>query len=369
MFLELKKHPDLTHDSRRHLLALINCIFESHNIELLKGIKCFATDFQDPLLLLHNTPRRYIALSFSYMQLCPTDCLSIGYFVRNICSDVEVPICLDIMGTLLGEGEIRGLAQELCQPVTRPHVHFSLQGVIIYELAFLHIKKMLQKNSCLIVLVISDCDFIDTGDLHFPLQQLIEGLVGNSAVSIFSFTSMNLTSLFIHYIVLLLRSRMFKKLDLSDNELLSDQGAILLFAVSLRYAHVQQLRLVSCGIDDFRLLLLANGILRSRTQVLEIDSNPFSGQGLLQFLLIHWKHVNLYLRILSVNSNIISTKHHDLIKQINSLRVLLGLKSSQLLQICSLYELFKTQTRQGREAENSTNFFLKRPHLWPRYAH
>jgi hypothetical protein len=366
VFLELKKHPDLAHDSRRHLLALISCIFESHNVELLKGIKCFAADFQDPLILLHNsgynTRRRYIALSFSYMQLCPTDCLSIGFFVRNICSDMEDPICLDIMGTLIGEGEIRGLAQELSQPVTRPHVHFSLQGVLIHELSFLHIKKILQKNSCVIVLAINDCYFIDSGDLHFPLQQLIEGLVGNSAVNAFSFTGMKLTSLFIHYIVLLLRTRWFIKLDLSDNELFSDQRASLLFAVSLQYAHIQQLRLVACDIDDFRLFLLAKGIFRSKTKILEIDDNPFSGQGLLCFLIIQ-KRVNLYLTILSVNSNIISTEHHDLIKQMNGLRVFLGLK---LLQICSLYELFKTQTRQGREAENSTDFFIERPHLWPR---
>ena len=375
VFLELKKHPDLAHDSRRHLLALINSIFESRNIELLKDIKCFATEFQDPLTLLHDDsyllkhiPRRYMALSFSYMQLCPTDCLSIGYFVRNICSDMEDPICLDIMGTIVGDGEIRGLAQELCKPVIRPCVHFSLQSVLICEFSFLHIKSILKEKSCLTALAINSCHLMGMGDLHFPLQQVIEGLVGSSTVAVFSFTAMNLTSVFIHYVILLLQSRSFRKLDLSDNELLSNQTATVLFTVSLRYALIQQLRLVACGIDDFRLLLLANGILRSRILILEIDDNPFSGQGLLHFLFVQKQFVNLHLSLLSVNSNIISKEHHDLIKLINSLRALLGLKSS-LLQIYSLYELFKTQTRQGREAENATEFFYDSPHLWPRDNH
>ena len=364
VYQELKKHPDLAHDRRRHLLALINCVFESRNVELLKGIKYFAVEFQDPITLLPGCyPKRYMALSFFYMQLCPTDYLSIGYFVRNICSDMKEPICLDIMGTLIGLGEIIGLAHELCKPVTKPQVYFSLQEVLTPALSFLYIKNMLKENCCLTTLTVSNCQI---EDLHFPLQQLIEGLVGNSAIIVFAFVAMKLTSFFIHYIILLLESSNFIKLDLSDNKLFTDRRAMFMLAVSLRYSHIRHLRLLNCSIDDFRLHLLANGILRSKIVILEIDKNPFSEQGLLHFLIIQKQYENLRLSLLSVNSNIVSNKHHDLIKVINCLRTLLLGCNASLLQIHSLYELYKTHTRQGREAENSTNFFYERPYLWPR---
>jgi hypothetical protein len=65
-----------------------------------------------------RSPR--VEIPFLYMDLYPTDCLSIGYFVRRACELIHHEIAhvyLNLSSSLLKAREIKALSQELCRPI------------------------------------------------------------------------------------------------------------------------------------------------------------------------------------------------------------------------------------------------------------
>ena len=74
-----------SNDPRRSLLSLLNCIYESQDEALAK--------LYDPtpsleISLFHSLNSR--CLSFPHLALYPSDCLSIGYYVRQVCQIINL---------------------------------------------------------------------------------------------------------------------------------------------------------------------------------------------------------------------------------------------------------------------------------------
>ena len=90
-------------DSRRLLLALMNCIYESQN----KGI-CRLANFSH----LFSDPQLHYA-SFTGLDLDPMDCMSLGYFFAN--KQLDQPCAVGLNGCCVGDIGIEVLMKELSQ--------------------------------------------------------------------------------------------------------------------------------------------------------------------------------------------------------------------------------------------------------------
>jgi hypothetical protein len=111
--------PDCIHkvnpasDPRRHMLALMNCMYETQNPTLFTHVKL---PTRDPQLV--ETQMQPVCIRLLGMLLYPTDCLSIGSFIRNIISQTcNITYSIDLSFCLLGDMEIKALAINLQKPV------------------------------------------------------------------------------------------------------------------------------------------------------------------------------------------------------------------------------------------------------------
>ena len=103
-------------DDRRLLLALLSCIHESKRSEICLRVNPPTHLFADNegLLDLH--------LSFNHLQLDPSDCTCIGYFVANICHKKTCHI--DFSDCKIGDCGAQLLLKELIEKNPTPYMNY-----------------------------------------------------------------------------------------------------------------------------------------------------------------------------------------------------------------------------------------------------
>ena len=287
-------------DKRRCLLGLMNCIYESQKEELIQHNVFFSPEVILPDAVMSASDfaqgRRSccVELPLLYMDLYPTDCLSIGYFVRCACELINetAHVYLNMSSCPLKTREIKALSQELCKPVRNHNLSVKLSYVWLSKESFQLIGTVLKSQSGLLALTVSG---FMIEDIQLALKYFIEGLVHPNSLSYLGINDMDLhsrsrhASPIIHHLVLLLCSSQYlKTLNLcGSKKLLTNPQAMSLFCEALKYSKLGRLFLDGCNIDDQLLQLLAYALTDSKgciIHTLDICWNPYTSAGLTQFL-------------------------------------------------------------------------------------
>ena len=316
---ESKINPN--HDPRRHLLCLMNGLYETQSPHLFSLVRLRVTSYGDMLVNEvfasenRDAPKRAFII-FSFMYLYPSDCISLGYFIRHTCSTVK-RMYVDLSNTLLMGREIKALTQELSKPTSSHNVYLNINRVI-FSINSLHsLKAIFNSKSCLYgIECASKYQFEDT---KLAMKYITEGYAKSNCRHL---TLGTCSSDIIHYLLLLLRCRCLDILSLpQSSDLFTSPGAMLLFSEALKYSQLSRLSLENCGIDDNSLKLLAIAIFHEENilQILEIDNNSYTDHGLTYLLELMIRRLPVAcLRVLSADR--ISDKHKKLVDMINNLR-------------------------------------------------
>jgi hypothetical protein len=314
-------------DPRRHMLALMNCMYEAQNPTVFAHVKlptCYP-QLADSELQVQNVCIRLLG-----MLLYPTDCLSIGSFIRNTMSRTHnISYFVDLSFCLLGDMEIKALAINLQKPALPPYKResqtratISFQGTYVSAGAINYLATLISTDSCITGLGV-DINLIENNALFF--KYCIEGFI-NSKHSLWPKKMIILQSIccnpnFMYYLILLLRCLNLCGLRLLGNHLLfTSPSAMSLFCEALKYSHLVFLDLNGCGIDDDLLKSLTSIVCHQSCaiQILELFHNPYSEHGLTCFLECLLKSPFVQLHYLSVNH--VSDDHNKQLESINYVR-------------------------------------------------
>lgn len=287
--------PDSVHkvnpasDPRRHMLALMNCMYETQNPTLFAHAKLSMHDAHCAEMQL-----QVVCIRLLGMFLYPTDCLSIGSFIRNMISQTRnISYFVDLSFCLLGDMEIKALAIDLQKPAlllehNKVAANIMFEGTYIPAGAINCLATLISTDSCITGLDV-DISLMESNTLFF--KYCIEGFM-NSHHSLWrkdiTLRSICCNPNFMHYLILLLRCPNLDGFDLGfgNHLLFVNPSAMPLFCEALKYSHLIWLNLSSCGIDD-DLLKSLTFIVCSRSctiQAFYLFDNPYSEHGLTCFL-------------------------------------------------------------------------------------
>ena len=114
----------------------MNCLYKTQNSSLISHAVLTFKKLDDTVtvsdtIIIFNI---HVEFPFSFIVLYPTDCLSIGYFVRLIISK-QVPksitILLNMQYSLVGTREIKALCQELHKPSQERRLVLNISGIFL----------------------------------------------------------------------------------------------------------------------------------------------------------------------------------------------------------------------------------------------
>jgi hypothetical protein len=362
--------PDSVHkvnpasDPRRHMLALMNCMYETQNPTALAHVTLPTRDAP-----FSEMQRQQVHIGLLGMLLYPTDCLSIGSFIRNIISRTyHTAYVVDLSFCLLGDMEIKALAINLQKPAVPLEnvtvVTINFVGTHISAGAINYLATLISTDSCVNGLEVN-INLMENSTLFF--KYCIEGFM-NSKHSFFpkdiSLRSICCNPYFMYYLIFLLRCPDLFCLKLhSGNQLLfTYPSAMPLFCEALKYSHVTGLNLSNCGIDDNLLNLLTSIVCHQSCtiQVLYLFDNPYSEHGLTCFLkhLLNFSFIRLhYLSVNHVNGD-----HNKQLKAINDFR---KRYNRPILRISQKDEFrLKSREEERIKAINLLNYYTQmRPDL------
>jgi hypothetical protein len=309
-------------DPRWHMLALMNCMYETQNPTALAHVKLSTrgAPFSD-------LQRQHVHIGLLGMLLYPTDCLSIGSFIRNIISRTHhTTWIVDLSFCLLGDMEIKALAIDLQKPAVplenETAVTIGFNGTYISAGASNYLATLISTDSCVNRL---DVDISLMGNSTSFFKYCIEGFVNSKHSLLPKFITLQsifCNPNFMHYLILLLRCPNLSGLNLNSGNRLSFAypSAIPLFCEALKYSYLVCLDLTNCGIDDNFLKSLTSIVCHQNCtlQILELFQNPYSEHGLTCFLECLLNFPLAQLCYLSVNH--ISDDHNKQLKSINDVR-------------------------------------------------
>ena len=323
---ELQKILHPARDIRRQLLALMNCLYKTQKSSLISHAVLTAKEVEDTVICSDNI---HVEFPFSFIILYPTDCLSIGYFVRLVSKQVpkSVTTFLNIENSLVGTREIKALCQELHKPSQERRLYLNISSIILTNEAFDSVNTVLRSHGGLEGLIFSGCL---THDMRCALKYIIEAQSHDHTCPHYvSITELNVHLSVIHHLVLLLRYDYLTMLDLAGSgELFKNRSVMVLFCEALKYNTMQRLLLDGCGIDDWGLKQLAGSITEGcLVLVLDTGWNPYTAHGLTEFLeiLLH-KFLFTCIQVLSISS--VYDEHRKLVEDFNSRRKHFGIHSS-----------------------------------------
>ena len=323
-------------DKRRCLLGLMNCIYESQKEELIQQNISFSPEVVPDIVNVMpasvighciNSQNLRVEIPFLYMDLYPTDCLSISYFVRRACEiiDENSHIFLDLSGSLLKVREIKALSQELCRPIRTRNLSVKLSYVWLSNESLHLIGTVLRSESGLSTLTVSG---FMIEDIKLAMKYIIEGLVRPNSLTYLGINDIDLESRhaspIVHHLVLLLcSSRSLTSLNLcGSKKLFANPRAMSLFCEGLKYSKLTRLFLDGCNIDDHLLQLLAPALTDSEgcvIQILDIWWNTYTPAGLTQFLrTLANKAYNCTLLILETDD--VTDEHRFWVQVFNAVR-------------------------------------------------
>ena len=308
---------NLSDDPRRRLLCLMNCLYEAQNPEFFTQVTLIMSD-SDVIDLVHGrTNCKEIFMTFSFMYLYPTDYLSLGYFLRH--ANVKTRwVCLDLSHALIGDREIRALAQELCKPARSNILYLNICGIPISINSLHSLKTIFHSESCLFGL---EFDNRHISDIYLAMKYIVEGLSRSHCRRLM----MGCCSFkIIHYLLLLLYPPVkINVLDLSYSfSLFIPPGAMCVFCEAMKYSKLKWLMLNACGINDESLMVLASAICHEQScflERLEIEINPYTDDGLTGFFKLMLERIS-FVRLVIMSVNDVNDKHRKLIDEINTYR-------------------------------------------------
>ena len=319
-------------DKRRCLLGLMNCIYESQKEELIQRNVSFSPKvIPDTVMSASDFGRGRrscrVELPFLYMDLYPTDCLSIGYFVRCACGLINetAHVYLNLSSCPLKTREIKALSQELCKPVRNRNLSVKLAYVQLSKESLQLIGTVLKSQSGLLALTVSG---FMIEDMRLALKYFIEGLVHPNSLGYLGINDIDLASRhaspIIHHLVLLLcSSRDLGTLNLcGSKKLFANPRAMSLFCEALKYSKLIRLFLDGCNIDDRLLQLLAPALTDSNgcvIQALDICWNPYTSAGLTRFLRTLSSRA-YYSTLLMLATNGVTDEHRFWVREFNAVR-------------------------------------------------
>ena len=295
------EHRISSEDKRRHLLALVNCLYECKNDELWERVRLpevvlSASSITHSLTAFHTFLKRegchdvpgkymYTTLPFVHMTLLPTDILSIGKFTRQYCDkklSERSLLYLELSFCSISDPEFRALTFELSRKVEHSKVMLSLNRVSQSRSTAMSIKKLIQGQSYIAGLTVSSVPWNHQSDSEFFLKRVIEGLSNDSACGFLLLCGF-LNVSHIHCLTLLLVATNISCLFLDDNNF---SKGMFLFSRALKYSQVRFLKLSNCKIGDSALLSLCENLCEPMNFVsfLNIEKNPFSDTALTEFL-------------------------------------------------------------------------------------
>ena len=282
-------------DIRKQLLALMNCVYESQRLDLFRSIELEEREPPEPALVdkpvfqITNPdnsddlpPKKYASFFLTRLDLYPTDCLSIAYFVRQTSSLGSNEIHLILTLCKLSYMELKALIQELSKPAHKQNVILNLSLVFISKKSLRLFKTLFNPQSCLAGLIVSD-PYIE--DNNLAVKQIIEGLYLSSAKeSTIQLAPSRFTLSNIYHLILMVRCDSLRSLKLSS-PLFGHDRFMLIFCEALKCSRVVDLSLDDSNINDSSLRLLASAVCDKRTtiMILSLYRNPYTQEGLTQF--------------------------------------------------------------------------------------
>ena len=312
------------HDLRRHLLALMTCMYESQNVNLFAHVNLpkIATQFSDKV-------SQEVKIRLLGMLLYPADCLAIGYFIRHAISQTKFNslVLIDCSYCLLGDMEMKALAIELQKPAfycINAGSMFCFYDVFISARAIDSLAALVSPGSCVRGLDI-DGELIE--DITLLFKYCIERLMWNLRTIQFGVRSICYNTQYnpniIYYLILLLRCPCLKNLSLlfCNHLLFANPTATALFCETVKYSSLYSLNLSGCGIGDNSLVSLMTALCHEGCTVefLILYKNRYSDHGLTCSLRLLLKNSPLVqLRKLSVDH--VSDDHIKLSNSINRRR-------------------------------------------------
>ena len=320
-------------DIRRCLLGLMNCIYESQKEELIQHNIPFSPEvIPDTVMSASDFGRRgrspRVEIPFLYMDLYPSDCLSIGYFVKRACELIHeqtAHVYLNLSSSLLKAREIKALSQELCRPIQTRNLSVKLSYVWLSKESLDLIGTVLRSESGLLALTVSG---FMIEDIKLAMKYIIEGLVRPNSLGYLGINDIDLysrhASPIVHHLVLLLcSSRDMGTLNLcGSKKLFANPRAMSLFCEALKYSKVTRLFLDGCNIDDHLLQLLAPAVTDSeRYAILALDIcwNTYTPAGLTRFLQT-LAHRARYCTLLMLATNGVTNEHRHWVQVFNEAR-------------------------------------------------
>ena len=290
-------------DDRRKLLALMNCVYETQDPSLFKRITLVRQTLNEssdiyaqrsslPVSTKENPNAETnsdriqcnVELPLVKLDLYPTDCLSIAYFVRCASAYNDERIRLNLNACNLGYREMKALACELKVPVQNQTLILDIAEIYLTKKTLQLLKDIYNPQSCLIGIQADGCFF---EDVQLVLQYLTEWLFHTSAKdSIIQIIPSNFAPSNIHYLILMVRGYCLNTLQLSS-PLFGNYKFMSLFCEALKYSRVLNLQLNGSSIGDSSLLLLASAICETKTEltILHIFDNPYTKHGLTKFFM------------------------------------------------------------------------------------
>ena len=306
-----------SNDARRSLLSLLNCIYESQDKAL---VKLYVPPLTTEESLFHACGIR--CLSFVYLALYPSDCLSIGYYVREVCQVIKgSTINLDLDDCHINEVGMEVLAKELKKGTLTFDNELSLDlanNLLNTHRGIKPIKTLLSGQSNITQLGLPGCIRPKSIQRTF-LKCVVEGL-DNSTLQTITIGHCGITFIHVHYLVLLLTTNnCLEGLNLSQSDL---GKAIPLFSKVLRFSHrLLVLDLIDCNIDDHGLNCLTKAAVEHPSlRQLELCFNPLTSAGVRESLLIFQHNPNISLTMFGINKDLLNEDAYRIIYNINSSR-------------------------------------------------
>ena len=305
-------------DSRRLLLALMNCIYESQNKDICKLVNFHHPPF-DP---------RFDWISFQALGLDPTDCMSIGYFFAN--KQLHTICIVELCYCRVGDIGIEVFMKELSQG--RMHkdamgIELVLAGNDCSHCGLKCISEAMSQAQMLWGLLFTG--WIVYGlDAAAPLAYLVEGLCRRSTGFKHIILDECVTYKHTYHLILLIVFGNLQCLDLSCNDI-SNSLVMSLLVQSLKHSRtLEEFGMSGCNINDDGLQHLGTALQDNKTLTqLNISNNPFSSKALTYFLakLFTTQSRLQILRLGSQWCKPLAPEHSDLLQKINTLRLQSGI--------------------------------------------
>ena len=346
---------NLASDPRRQLLCLMNGLYEAQNQRLFTHVNLDSFSKDTPDLLMreaysvsgYNSFPKDARILISHMHLYPTDCLSLGYFVRHSCSQTENRVYLNLTYAVLGDIEIKALMQEMKRPASSHNVYLDIDHLFLTTDSLNSLSTLFNPQSCLAGLRTSNDCFLDSA---LAMKYLVEGIVRSNVKQLYLYCC---TSQSLYYLILMLMCQRLTHLCLSHSSTtFTITGAMHLFTEALKYSGLRSLNLSSCHINDESLFLLAAAVCHEHCMIvaLEIEDNTYTEDGLTHFFsMLLKKLTSMYLYVLSVDHY--NNEHRMTVKKINTFRREIQVPSLVVGSLTSL-------TSQSKELQDRHKGYL-----------